>query len=47
VATFDPGQDMQADVDATALMRAADDALYNAKRGAGNRVSTARVAKTA
>jgi PleD family two-component response regulator len=29
------------------LMRAADEALYNAKRGGGNRVSTARVAKHA
>jgi diguanylate cyclase (GGDEF)-like protein len=47
VATFDPGQDMRVDVDATALMRAADEALYDAKRGGGNRVSTARVAKTA
>jgi two-component system cell cycle response regulator len=45
VATFDPGQDLQ--VDATALMRAADEALYAAKRGGGNRVSAAPVARTA
>ena len=38
VVTFDSGQD--SDADATALMRAADEALYGAKRrGGGNRVT--------
>jgi PleD family two-component response regulator len=45
VVTFDPGQDAAGD--AAALMKAADKALYDAKRGEGNRVYAARVAKTA
>jgi diguanylate cyclase (GGDEF)-like protein len=45
VVTFDPAQNNSAD--AAALMRAADEALYEAKRGGGNRVSAARLAKTA
>jgi diguanylate cyclase (GGDEF)-like protein len=38
VVTFDPAQNNSAD--AAALMRAADEALYDAKRGGGNRVRT-------
>jgi diguanylate cyclase (GGDEF)-like protein len=45
VVTFDPGQD--AGADEKALMRAADEALYDSKRGGGNRVNAARVFKTA
>lgn len=45
VATFDSGQDIGAD--AGALMKAADEALYSAKRGGGNCVNAVRVAKTA
>ena len=45
VVTFDPGQDTGADE--RALTRAADEALYDAKRGGGNRVNAARVAQTA
>lgn len=45
VVTFDPSQDAHAD--ATALMTAADLALYEAKRAGGNRVKAARTARTA
>jgi PleD family two-component response regulator len=38
VVTFDPAQNNSADL--AALMRAADEALYDAKRGGGNRVRT-------
>jgi diguanylate cyclase (GGDEF)-like protein len=43
VVTFDGGEDVG--TDAAGLMRAADQALYRAKRGGGNRVTTARFPK--
>jgi diguanylate cyclase (GGDEF)-like protein len=45
VVTFDPAQNNVAD--AAALMRTADEALYESKRAGGNRVNSARLAKTA
>ena len=45
VVTFDPAQNNSAD--AAALRRAADEALYEAKRAGGNRVTAARLARTA